>query len=244
VNQDSSREQFLAALLEEWTEASTAPGGTSSWALLREGFVSLAPALRAWLLANVGAGKGGAVGALFIDTAQILPAVRSAYRCIFAGAFGDEFEANWNRKLYGPVIDMGLRAGKHLSPALRQEADRCGKWLATLDSACGKQTAAALGESLKLALTKGTEASVFNNTLLADVALLCENFVNGIYAPHRRRSLRPASAPCPARPASAFSGNLYPTLGFWATLRPGGKVSAPGPQFPGTNPANAGLRDH
>ena len=179
ATQESSREEFLAAALEEWNELPATAGSTSSWALLREGFARLAPNLRNWLLQNAGAGKGGEVRSLFVDTAQILDAVKSSYRSVSIGSFGEDFGANWAPDIYGPVIDMGRRVGKHLAPALEQEANRCEKWLAALDSACGNHTSASLGENLKLALNKGTEASVFNNPRLADVTLLCENFVNG-----------------------------------------------------------------
>ena len=184
VPEECGRQKFLEAILEKWpTTPPATVVGAQAWSKMQEAFHRYGPKLREWLLRQIGGGKGGQVGSVMIDTAQILDDVDSAKRLVRVD-FADDFGSEWDKTLYAPVLEMASRVTQHLKPAMEHGMDYCVQWLALLDAARGDYSPRDLGDLLKKAFVSGQAAAVFNNQRVSEYALRCEQIANGSLENH------------------------------------------------------------
>ena len=184
VPEDCDRQKFLEAMFEKWPNTPPpAISGATPWNQLQDALYRFGPKLREWLLRQIGGGKGGQVGAMMIDTAQILGDIDSAKRVVRVD-FAPEFGGEWEKTFYEPVLELARRVMQHLEPAVEHGTDYCRQWLALLDAARGEYSPRDLGDLLKKAFASGLSAAAFNNQRVSEFALRCEQFAVGALDKH------------------------------------------------------------
>jgi hypothetical protein len=184
VPEECSRQKFLEAMFEKWSNTPPpAAAGATAWNQLQDALYRWGPKLREWLLRQIGGGKGGQVGSVMIDTAQILDSVVSAKRGVQV-AFEKDFGSEWDKTYYEPLLELARRVTQHLEPAVEQGVEYSRQSLALLDAAQGEYSARDLGDLLKKAFASGQAAAAFNNQRVSEFALRCEQFANGTMDPH------------------------------------------------------------
>ena len=179
IPENATRQKFLEAVFEKWpTTPPPLASNSVAWNQLHDAFQKWGPKVRDWLLAQIGGGKGGQVGSLMIDTAQILEIVDSAKRAVQVD-FPPDFAQTWGAGLYEPIIELGKRVTQHLEPATENWLQYSKQWLTLLDSARGEYSVSDLGKALKGAFASGQTAAVFNNSRIVEYSIRCEQIASG-----------------------------------------------------------------
>jgi hypothetical protein len=169
---------LLEALVEPWP-ARVPPGpGAPPWSQLRDAFLSAGPALREWILHEIGAKKGGQHGTLMIDTALILEPLNAAARRVRID-YATDFGEGWDDRTYGPVFRLARRVASHVGPALNDEKEYSERWLAYIDSASSGLSTQELGDRLKQAFAASRQAAALQSPHLDQHLLGIEQLAGG-----------------------------------------------------------------